>query len=156
MSNLRNRDTSKNTPKQTVTGSNSIPLAEKNENIKKPSTSKFKDKYSGLTYNYEDRISKMKVFKTAILMISLTLMVAYIIYELYIWFSNVIFDFYWHHIRMVRSFDDPHFIRSIWIGNFKDLFFIIFKMIVLYFFFKFMNSKLLLTYDDTDELEKYN
>lgn len=124
---------------------------------KKPlSTSKFKDKHTGLSYNYEDRLSKMKLFKTTIFMILLTITAFYFLYNLYLWASNVIFDLYWHHLRGVRNAENPNFIRQLWIGNFLDLFAIVVKIIIAYYIFRFINSKLLLTYDDTEELNKYN
>lgn len=150
MSGLKNRFSSKQQ------SNDSIPIAETKLNKKPLSTSKFKDKSSGLNYNYEDRLSKMKLFKTSILMILLTITLLYFAYVLYIWFSNVVFDFYWHHLRGVRNLENPHFIRQIWIGNFTDLFYIFLKMFFAYFFFKYLNMILLLNYDDSNELEKYN
>ncbi|ODQ47486.1 hypothetical protein PICMEDRAFT_71555 [Pichia membranifaciens NRRL Y-2026] len=120
------------------------------------STSKYKDKHSGLSYNYEDRLSKMRVLKTAVLMVLLTITVAYFGYNLYLWGSNVVFDIYWHHVRGVRSREQADFIRQLWIGNFLDLFAIIVKLVVAYWIFRLINSRLLLTYDDTEELNKYN
>lgn len=98
----------------------------------------------------------MRVLKTAVLMVLLTITVAYFGYNLYLWGSNVVFDIYWHHVRGVRSREQADFIRQLWIGNFLDLFAIIVKLVVAYWIFRLINSRLLLTYDDTEELNKYN
>ena len=120
------------------------------------STSKYRDRSSGLSYNYEDRLSRMRLLKTTVLMVILTATVAYFAYNFYLWGSNVVFDVYWHHFRGVRSQERSDFLRQLWIGNFLDLFAIIVKLIVAYWIFRYINSKLLLTFDDADELNKYN
>lgn len=142
--------------KQRNTNNKSSDNNNKSIPIKPLSTSKFKDNSNGLNYNYEDRLSKLKIFKTSILMILFTLISGYFLYQFYIWFSNIIFDIYWHHLRGVRNLENPNFIRQIWLSNLKDLFYILIKIYLSYQLFKFINKKLLLTNDDLDELEIYN
>lgn len=124
---------------------------------KKPlSTSTLKDKHSGLNYNYEDRLSKLKLFKTSILMSYLSIAIAYFSYETYKLVGTWIFDFYWYYIKDVRDAGNPHFLRDIYISNLIDFIIFIVKGVFAFYVFKYINTKLLLTYDDDDELEKYN
>jgi hypothetical protein len=132
-------------------------LSAKNAAFSKPlSTSKFKDDHSGLTYNYEDRLSKMKLFKTTLLMILLSLLVFYFLYNFYILLTNYFFDFYWYNYRGVRDHSNSKFLQQIWVSNLFDMLILIFKMTASFYLFKYINSKLLLTYDDTSELNHYN
>jgi hypothetical protein len=129
MSGLRKRTTLTSTPEEKPS-----PL----------STSKFKDRQSGLTYNYEDRFSKMKAFKTFLLMTFLTLSIFYILYELYKVIWNVIVDIYVYDIKHTGNFSHPHFRRNVWIAEIKDLLVISIKGIGLYAVFRMLNSRLLL------------
>lgn len=156
MTGIRNRN--KNTLNYDDINDTTIPLSEsKNKDKLKPSSiSKFKDEKSGLYYNYEDRLSKMKLFKTSILMLILCIIVLSFSYEIYLFLSNILFDLYWHHIRGVRSGSDPNFIKELWLKNTLDGLAIIIKMIVSFWIFKYINKKLLLEYDDVDELKEFS
>ena len=133
------------------------PIMEQLRQRKKPlSTTIIKDEHSGLKYNYEDRLSKLKLFKTSILMLYLTLAVGYFSFSSYEILSMWIFDIYWYYYKNVRDNSNPNFLRDIYFNDSIVTAFHLFKGIVLFYIFKFIISKLLLTYDDNDELDKYN
>lgn len=86
----------------------------------------------------------------------LTLSIFYILYELYKVIWNVIVDIYVYDIKHTGNFSHPHFRRNVWIAEIKDLLVISIKGIGLYAVFRMLNSRLLLKYDDEQELDEFN
>lgn len=110
-----------------------------------PHNGKFVDSSSGLVYDNEDMVSKDRLARTTVLMLLLVILISYFSYNIYLLLVNIGFDVYWHHIRGVRSPKNPNFIYQLWLNNVIDIAVLVFKMALAFYFFKFVNSKLLLS-----------
>lgn len=99
---------------------------------------------SGLIYNYEDRLNYKRLAKTGLLMVVFSAMCGYIIYELFKFVNNLIYDFGFSHGTINH------------LQNTMDLLSIFIKSIICFYIFKYLNKTFLLVYPDEDELNIYN
>ncbi len=99
---------------------------------------------NGLKYNKEDQLDKSRLFKTAIITILMSVFMGYFFIKTFNLLWNVIVNYYLLHQEIDgKSFAKEAVVLSV-------------KAVIAAFIIIFLNKKLLLTYDDEEDLSKYN
>ncbi|GMM30178.1 hypothetical protein DAMA08_029230 [Martiniozyma asiatica (nom. inval.)] len=98
-----------------------------------------------IRYNDEDLFTWKRFNKTAFLMSVLVLFLVYFVLEGYRLLSNIFYTWW------IRNITRPN-----WFQHAIDAMTLSIKALLAYGIFKWLNTRLLLQYDDYDELKKYN
>ena len=99
---------------------------------------------NGLRYNKEDQLNKTRVLKTAFITILMTVFIGYFVIEIF----NLLWDLLVNYFLLHQETDAMSYVKRGIVLFVKGL--------IAAYIIVFLNKKLLLVYNDEEELSKYN